>query len=404
MALIALGVSSSVSIYKACEVVRGFQENRFDVQVIMTRNATRLVSPLLFSALSGHKTLVDPFTEEYSENIAHVALAKEASLLCVAPATANIIGKFASGVADDFLSTFYLAVECPVLIAPAMNEAMFLHHRTQQNIQKLKSIGVKFIEPEKGYLACKDTGWGRLAPPQIIIEKALQLIKKSKSLVGIKVLVTAGPTREYLDPVRFLTNRSSGKMGFSLAEEALRRGAGVILVSGPTQLIPPPEAEFKPVQTAQEMENEVMKHFPRVDVVIMAAAVSDFRFVKASAQKIKKEEIGKTVALAPTADILQRLGQKKSSKVLVGFAAETEDVVSRAVQKLKKKKLDLMVANDILNEDIGFESDFNRVHLLFPDGTAIQTEKRSKLQISQIILDKVEDIIGKKKRKASRKS
>ena len=404
MALIALGVSSSVSIYKACEIVRGFQEKKFEVQVIMTRNATRLVSPLLFSALSGRKTIVDPFAEEYSEKIAHVAMAKEVALLCVAPATANIIGKFASGVADDFLSTFYLAVECPVLIAPAMNEAMFIHHQTQQNIQKLKSLGVKFVEPEKGYLACKDTGWGRLAPPPEIIEKALQLIRKSTSLEGLTILITAGPTREYLDPVRFLTNRSSGKMGFSLAEEAIRRGAKVVLISGPTQLIPPPEAVYKPVQTAQEMEIEVMKHFPRVDVVIMAAAVSDFRFTEFSTQKVKKEEIGKALAIAPTSDILEKLSQKKGSKVIVGFAAETDDVVNRAIQKLKRKKLDLVVANDILDREIGFESDFNRVHIISPDGTMIQTEKESKLQISQIILDKVKDIVGKKKGKASRKS
>ncbi len=404
MALIALGVSSSVSIYKACEIVRGFQEKKFEVQVIMTRNATRLVSPLLFSALSGRKTIVDPFAEEYSEKIAHVAVAKEVALLCVAPATANIIGKFASGVADDFLSTFYLAVECPVLIAPAMNEAMFIHHQTQQNIQKLKSLGVKFVEPEKGYLACKDTGWGRLAPPQEIIEKALQLIKKSTSLEGLTILITAGPTREYLDPVRFLTNRSSGKMGFSLAEEAIRRGAKVVLISGPTQLIPPPETVYKPVQTAQEMESEVMKHFPRVDVVIMAAAVSDFRFTEFSTQKVKKEKIGKALAIAPTSDILERLSQKKGSKVIVGFAAETDDVVNRAIQKLKRKKLDLVIANDILDREIGFESDFNRVHIISPDGTVIQTEKKSKLQISQIILDKVKDIVRKKKGKASRKS
>lgn len=404
MALIALGVCSSVSIYKACEIVRGFQEKKFDVQVIMTRNATRLASPLLFSALSGQKTIVDTFAEEYSEKIAHVAVARDISLLCVAPATANIIGKFASGVADDFLSTFYLAVECPVLIAPAMNEAMFLHHQTQQNIQKLKSLGVKFVDPERGYLACKDTGWGRLAPPQKIIERAIQLIKKSASLKGLTILVTAGPTREYLDPVRFLTNRSSGKMGFSLAEEALRQGANVILVSGPTQLIPPPEAVFKPVQTAQEMESEVMKHFPKVDVVIMAAAVSDFRFAEFSTQKIRKEEIGKTVTVAPTSDILERLSQRKGSKVLVGFAAETDDVVNRAILKLKRKKLDLVVANNILDREIGFESDFNRVHIISPDGTVIQTEKESKLQISQIILDKVKDIVGKKKGKASRKS
>ncbi len=401
MALIALGVSSSVSIYKACEVVRELQERKWEVQVIMTRNATRLVSPLLFSALCGRKAIVDPFEEEYSEKIAHVALAEEASLLLVAPATANVIGKFAAGVADDFLSTFFLAVESPVLIAPAMNQAMYLHHQTQQNIRKLKSLGVRFVEPEKGYLACGDTGWGRLASPARIVEEAVRLIKKSQSLKGKTLLITAGPTREHLDPVRFLTNRSSGKMGYCLAEEALRRGAEVVLVSGPTQLFPPQKAVFRPVETAAEMKDEVLKHFPGADIVIMAAAVSDFRFADISARKISKESLGKTVAVAATEDILHTLGQRKRSKFLVGFAAETEDIVPRALQKLKKKNLDLIVANNVLDREIGFESDSNRVHLVFPDGKAIETETMSKTEISQVILDRIEEAVGKKPGKTS---
>jgi phosphopantothenoylcysteine decarboxylase/phosphopantothenate--cysteine ligase len=305
-----------------------------------------------------------------------------------------MIGKFASGVADDFLSTFYTASNCPVLIAPSMNEAMYLHRQTQENIQKLRAKGVRFVEPAKGYLACKDIGWGRLADPEKIVEEGLRLIKKSASLKGKTVLVTAGPTREFLDPVRFLTNRSSGKMGYELAGEALRRGAEVILISGPTHIFPPPEAKLKKVQTALEMEKEVVACFGQADVVIMAAAISDFRFAETSSQKIKKEELEKKIDVVPTEDILQKLSSKKGAKIIVGFAAETEDVVSNALKKLKKKSLDLIVANNVLDEGIGFESDFNQVSLIFPDGKTIRTEKKSKLEISQIILDRVEDILG----------
>jgi len=396
MATIALGVCSSISIYKACEIIRGFQEKNFQVQVIMTRNASRLISPLLFSALSGEKVLVDPFDEQESAKIAHVTLAKELSLLLVAPATANIIGKFASGVADDFLSTFYMVVKCPVLIAPAMNEAMYFHRQTQENMRRLKALGVKFVEPEKGYLACGEEGWGRLAAPQKIVEESLKLIKKSESLKGKTVLVTAGPTREYLDPVRFLSNRSSGKMGYELAEEALKRGAEVILISGPTHLFPPAKAKLKKVETAQEMKEQVLKHFAQADVVLMAAAVSDFRFARSFSQKIKKEKLGEEVPIVATEDILRRVGQKKGKKILVGFAAETENVLKNAAKKMREKKLDLIVANDVSAEGIGFESDFNQVAIISPEGKTTKTERMSKLEISSIILDRIEEIIGKK--------
>jgi phosphopantothenoylcysteine decarboxylase/phosphopantothenate--cysteine ligase len=396
MKLVVLGISSSISIYKACEVIRRFQDRKFQVQVIMTKNASRMISPLLFSALSGREVIVDPFEEEQSARISHVALAKEASLLLVAPATANIIGKLASGVADDFLSTFYTVVRCPVLIAPAMNEAMYLHRETQQNIRRLKGLGVKFVEPEKGFLACQDTGWGRLASPEKIVGGGLKLIERSENLKGKTVLVTAGPTREFLDPVRFLTNRSSGKMGYALAEEALRRGAKVILVSGPTHIFPPPEAVLREVQTAEDMKRELSKQFPKADVVLMAAAVSDFTFAQTASSKIKKENFGESIKITPAPDLLQELSRKKGSKVLVGFAAETENAVDNAAQKLKKKNLDMIVANNVLDEGVGFESDYNQVSIVFPGGQAIQTGKMTKVEISQIILDKVEEIVGKK--------
>ena len=396
MGKIALGVCSSISIYKACEMIRIFQNKKFQVQVILTQNASRMISPLLFSALSGHKVLVDPFQEEDSDTIAHVALAKEISLFLVAPATANIIGKLASGVADDFLSTFYMAVKCPVLIAPAMNEAMYLHRQTQQNIHKLKAFGVKFVEPEKGYLACRDEGWGRLAAPEKVVEAGIKLTKKSRSLKGKTVIVTAGPTQEFLDPVRFLTNSSSGKMGYELAEEALRRGAEVILISGPTHIFPPRKAAVKKVQTALEMEKEILKHFTSSDIVIMAAAVSDFRFAESTPHKIKKETLREKIEIVPTQDILQKLGRKKEGRILVGFSAETENVVENAQKKMRKKNLDLIVANNVLNEDIGFGSDFNQVSLISPGGKIVHSERKSKLEISQMILDRVEGIVGKK--------
>lgn len=396
MEKIVLGISSSISIYKSCEIIRQFQKKDYEVQVIMTKNASRMISPLLFSALSGRKVYVDPLDEDSSERISHISLAQETSLLLIAPATANIIGKFASGVADDFLSTIFMVVRCPVLIAPAMNEAMYYHRQTQQNIQKLKAYGVKFVDPEKGYLACQEEGWGRLAAVEKIVEEGIGLIHQTQSLKGITVLVTAGPTREFLDPVRFLTNPSSGKMGYELAEEARRRGADVVLVSGPTHLIPPFGVKLEKIETAEEMEKKVIKHFQKSDIVIMAAAVSDFKFDDTQKKKIKKQEGEEKLRIVQTRDVLKRLGQKKGKKILVGFAAETENIVKNALQKIKEKNLDLIVANNVLEEGIGFESDFNQVNIIYPDGKTIQTEKRSKREISQIILDKIEGIVGKK--------
>lgn len=396
MKKIALGVCSSISLFKSCEIVRDFQKRDFSVQVIMTKNASRLISPLLFSAITGFKAIIDPFCEEFSEKISHIELAREISLFLVAPATANMIGKFASGIADDFLSTFYLAVRCPVLVAPAMNEAMYLHRQTQENIQKLKRTGVRFVEPERGYLACGDEGWGRLASTGKIVEAGLKLMNKSQSLKGKTVLVTAGPTREFLDPVRFLTNRSSGKMGFELAEAAQRRGAEVILISGPTYLLPSTEVKFKKIQTAQEMGAEVARNFGRSDIIIMAAAVSDIRFAEKAAQKIKKQHIPEKIELVQTEDILKELGKKKKKQILVGFAAETENMVNNAKRKMNEKNLDLIVANDVSKEGIGFESDFNQVSIISSDGKKVQSGKKSKWEVSEIILDKIEELLGKK--------
>jgi len=396
MKKIALGVCSSISIYKACEIVRGFQKYGVEVRVIMTGNATRLISPRLFSSLSGRKAIVGLFEDELADEIAHVELAKEISLLLVAPATANMIAKFASGIADDFLSTFYLAVKCPVLVAPAMNEAMFVHKQTQTNIRKLKEMGIRFVEPEKGYLACKDEGWGRLAPVEAIVKTGLELMEKRDSLSGKTFLITAGPTREHADPVRFLSNPSSGKMGYEIAGEALRRGAHVILVSGPTSLIPPKGAVLRKVQTAEEMERDVKKYFPKSDVLIMAAAVADYKFAEAFPQKIKKQPTALTVRLIRTPDILEGVGKKKGKRIVVGFAAETENIAENAMKKVKEKNLDMIVANDISKKGTGFDSDYNEVLFLFPDGKTLPSGKRTKTEISAALLDMLEENIAKR--------
>ena len=398
MKKIVLGVTSSVSIYKACEVLRRFQDSGIEVQVIMTRNAARLISPQLFSALSGRETLVDLFGEGDGGRIAHVSLAEEASLLVVAPATANIIGKFASGVADDFLSTFYTSARCPVLIAPAMNEAMYFHPQTQANIGKLRGLGVEFVLPESGYLACQEEGWGRLAAPGQIVEQGLALLKRSESLRQKKLVITAGPTREPLDPVRFLSNRSSGKMGCELAAEALSRGGEVVFISGPTALIPPAKATVINVQTAAEMAREVYRNLPGADALVMAAAVSDFKFETVAPQKIKKNKAPARVGLIRTEDILAGVRQKKRKKglVVVGFAAETEDVKRNALAKLREKGLDLVVANDVSSSETGFESDFNQVTLFDRRGVVVETGRLTKREISRLIMDKIEDLLDRK--------
>ncbi len=395
---IALGVSSSIGIYKACEIVRGFQKAGAAVQVVMTPNAARLISPLLFSSLAGRRTIVDLFEEPETRTIRHIALAKEIALLCVAPATANVIGKFAGGVADDFLSTLFLATSAPVLIAPAMNETMYLDPKTQANMSRLKALGAEFVEAEKGYLACGDTGWGRLAEPEAVVKEGLRILGRSASLKGKTVLVTAGPTREHLDPVRYLSNPSSGKMGYELAREAVARGAKTILVSGPTSLVPPCGARTEMVLTAAEMEKACLKAFAGADIVVMAAAVSDFRFKDRRGRKAAKDEIGPSLRIEKTADILARLGQKKKpGQILVGFAAETHDVVAHARQKMAAKKADLMVANAV-GEGQGFGTETNAVRIIAPAGPVLATGLLSKREVSRVLFDRIEAILEKKRR------
>jgi phosphopantothenoylcysteine decarboxylase/phosphopantothenate--cysteine ligase len=398
MKKVALGVTSSIGIYKACEVVRGFQKNGVEVQVVMTPNAARLISPLLFSGLSGTTTIVGLFEEPVARAVGHISLAKEIALLCVAPATANVIGKFSGGVADDFLSTLFLASRAPVLIAPAMNEAMYLHPQTQANIARLRALGVEFVEPEKGYLACGDEGWGRLAEPEAIVKEGLRLIGRTASLKGKTVLVTAGPTREPLDPVRFLSNPSSGKMGYALAREAVARGAEVVLVSGPTSLVPPAGARTEFVRTAAEMQEACLRAFPKADIVVMAAAVSDFRFKEVRPRKAAKAEVGPALAIEKTPDILALLGGKKRpGQFLVGFAAETHDILAHARKKLAAKNADLMVANAV-GEGKGFGTDDNAVRIIAASGPVQETGLLSKLETSRVIFDRIEAALEKKRR------
>lgn len=394
--LVVLGVGSSAGIYKACEILRGFQKAGCEVQVVMTPNAAKLVSPRLFSALSGRRAAVDLFDEEEAARIGHIRLAQDAELLVVAPATANIIAKFAAGLADDFLSTLHLAAACPVLIAPAMNEAMYLNPQTQDNMKRLKARGAVFIEPEYGSLACGDEGWGRLASAEAIVQAGLRRLAAGRSLAGKTILVTAGPTRERLDPARFLSNRSSGRMGYALAAEALRRGARTILLSGPVSLLPPPGAETVRIESALEMRSEVLARFGEVDAVLMAAAVSDFRFSDTKREKARKEDLPETVRLVRNPDILAELGRLKTRQVLVGFAAETGNVEDGARRKLREKNCDLVAANDVSREGIGFEAPDNELVLVEPAGDATRTGRASKEELSRLVLDRLEVLIGQR--------
>ncbi len=397
-ATIVLGVSSSISLYKACEIVRAFQNKKHLVRVIMTPNAGKLISPKLFQALSGHEVFMDLFDDSSVEQVAHISLARDASLFLIAPATANVLGKLATGVADDFLSTFFLAAACPVIIAPAMHENMYLHPHTQGNMARLRGLGVRFVLPGKGRLACGDEGWGRLAQPEEIVQAGLEALSRSNSLKGKRVLVTAGPTRESIDPVRFFTNRSSGKMGYALAEEAASRGAEVTLVSGPVTLPAPLRvSQVHHVETASEMESAVFELAEKADIIVMAAAVADFRPARTEANKIKKAGADLKIQLSRTSDILAELGRRKSGRILVGFAAETEALEENARSKLEAKNLDMVVANDVSRPDVGFSSDSNLVFVALRDGKSFQTEVMSKREISSVIFNEIEGIIGRTK-------
>jgi phosphopantothenoylcysteine decarboxylase / phosphopantothenate---cysteine ligase len=396
---VALGVTGGIAAYKAAELVRLLQDRGIRVQVVMTRAAQEFIRPLTFAALSGEKVITDLFGAGAEEPnidsaVEHIAVAQAIDALVVAPATADVIAKFAHGEANDFLTTLFLATTAPVVIAPAMNVNMWENAATQANIQMLKARGYTVVEPDSGYLACGMVGAGRLAANETIVTAVLKALKAEQDLVGETVLVTAGPTREPIDPVRYIGNRSSGKMGYALVEAALRRGAKVVLISGPTALKPPSAAEVVQVQTAQEMRDAVMAHFDQATIVIKAAAVADFT-VRAADEKLKRKG-PMTLELEPTTDILAELGAKKGNRIVVGFAAETTDALANARKKLESKSLDAIVLNDVSQPGIGFDSERNAVTILTHAGAETVPET-SKWEVAHRVLDVVVKVKAERK-------
>lgn len=395
MAMIAVGVCGGIGAYKSVEVVRGLQKRGHDVVVVMTRSARRFVGELTFEAITRRRVLTSQFEAGANSDIEHIALASGIDLLLVAPATANIIGKFANGIADDFLTSLYLATKAPVLVAPAMNTNMLEHAAVQRNLELLGGRGTYFVDPGAGYLACGWIGKGRLAEPADIVSAAEQLLTPSGPLHGKTVIVTAGPTREPLDPVRFVGNRSSGKMGYALASAARSRGATVVLVSGPSELPPPPGIELIDVTTAAEMRDAVIPRAAHADVVIMAAAVADYAPAASQPQKLHKDADTLTVTLVRTPDILAALGRQRGAgerPLLVGFAAETSDLVASARRKQREKQVDLVVANDVSRTDAGFEVDTNEVTLVSADGEET-LPLQSKSAIAAQIVQRIEKLL-----------
>jgi phosphopantothenoylcysteine decarboxylase/phosphopantothenate--cysteine ligase len=393
---IALGVSGGIAAYKTAEIVRLLQDRGIRVQVVMTAAAQEFVRPLTFAALSGEKVITGMFGSDsggedgqanVESAIEHIAIAQTIDALVVAPATADVLARFAQGIANDFLSTLYLATTAPVVVAPAMNVNMWNHPATQANLEILRKRGVRIVEPGTGYLACGMTGAGRLAENEAVVGAVMEALGASQDLAGETVLVTAGPTREKIDPVRYLTNRSSGRMGHAIAEAALRRGARVLLVSGPTAIAAPGAAVVTPVETAEDMLAAVLKLLPQATVVIKTAAVADFRPKMASEQKIKRNG-EMTLELEPTADILAEVARRKTTQIVVGFAAETENVLDNARKKLASKSLDAIVVNDVSREGVGFDSDRNAVTII-SHSEVVEVPETSKWEVAQRVLDQV---------------
>ena len=386
--LIALGVSGGIAAYKACEIVRGLDKSGAEVQVILTESATNFITPLTLQTLSRRKVFIGAFDLDEEQTVRHIELTRRVAALVVAPATANVLAKFARGIADDFLSTYYISVTAPVVVAPAMNTRMWLHPATQENVATLRRRGVQVVDPESGWLAEGETGWGRLAAPELIVSAALRAARRTRELAGKKVVVTAGPTREPLDPVRYISNRSSGKMGYALAEAAARRGAEVCLIAGPVERPVPFGVQHIGVETADQMRREVLRERRGAEAVFMAAAVADYRTEPAAA-KIKRGATNLALELEPAPDLLQEMGRDREERLLIGFAAETEALVENARAKLMRKNLDFIVANDVSRSDIGFESDDNEVVILGRSGEQWDVDRASKLQVADSILDRV---------------
>ncbi len=395
---IVVGVSGGIAVYKALDVVSRLKKLGPNINVIMTKSASEFVNPLSFQSLSQNYVVTDMFAEPKTWDVEHVSLAREADLFVVVPATANIIGKIVNGIADDMLSTTVMATKAPVLIAPAMNTNMYTNPIVQRNIKLLKDLGYKFIDPASGRLACGDYGVGKLADPEDIVKRIKGFFKNSsiKSLKDKKVLITAGPTQEPIDPVRYITNHSSGKMGYSLAKAAKDRGANVILVSGPTNLEKPRGVKVIDIVTAMDMYQSVLDNFDEADVIIKAAAVADYKPKQVSKNKIKKNDSDLSIELSRNPDILLELGKMKKDKILIGFAAESKDLLENAKSKINRKNLDFIVANNITQSGAGFKKDTNIVSIIDSFGNTQKYDKMKKEEISDIILDKVYDLINLK--------
>ena len=392
---VALGISGGIAAYKAAEILRGLQRAGCEVRVAMTKRACEFVQPLTFRALSGSHVIVDDYAPDNPDPIAHISFSQSVDLFLIAPATANIIAKFANGIADDFITSTYLASTSPVLIAPAMNTSMWRHPATQRNLEKLRSDGVHIIDPDEGEMACGTVGPGRLSDPEVIVAAALEIMGASdlqeQDLAGEQLLVTVGATREPIDPVRFLTNKSSGKMGFAIAEAARKRGAAVTIVAGVTSAVAPESTQLIRADSAEQMQDAVLKELPTASVFIGAAAVADYRPASPGSQKIKKTESSISLELERTPDILSSVAKKRHDGLLViGFAAETEKILENASEKLTRKNLDAIIANDVSRSGAGFDSDTNEVTILSRDRkTPIHVPLMSKTNVANIILDEV---------------
>ena len=387
---VVIGVTGGIAVYKALDVISALRKKDIEVHVIMTESASKFVNPLTFQSISQNMVVTDMFAEPKAWEIQHISLAQKADLMLIAPATANVIGKISNGIADDMLSTTVMATKAKVLIAPAMNTNMYQNPIVQNNISKLKDFGYKFIEPASGRLACGDIGIGKLADVNIIVERVIEELEdKEQDLLGKKVLVSAGPTIAPIDPVRYITNRSTGKMGYAIAKEARDRGAEVILVSGPTNLEPPKNVKIINIKTNEEMKKEILQNFKWSDIVIKSAAVADYKPKEYSKEKIKKGEGDLNICLTRDNDILKFLGEIKTHQVLVGFAAESDNVLENAERKLKNKNLDFIVANDITSSDTGFGSEDNKVVILSKNNEKLELEKMSKKKVASNIFDMI---------------
>ncbi|MDY4736128.1 bifunctional phosphopantothenoylcysteine decarboxylase/phosphopantothenate--cysteine ligase CoaBC [Terrisporobacter sp.] len=394
---VVIGVSGGIAVYKACDIVSRLKKLNANVHVIMTNNATEFVTPLTFQSLSQNYVVNDMFEEPKTWDVEHISLAKKADVFLIAPATANVIGKIANGICDDMLTTTVMATTGKVLIAPAMNTNMYRNPILQRNITILKELGYNFVNPESGRLACGDVGEGKLAQPEVIVNEVVNLlIDKEKDLQGKKIMITAGPTVESIDPVRYLTNRSTGKMGYAIAKQAANRGAEVTLVSGPTNIAPPSNIKkLIKIESAKDMYNAIIENFDDNQVIIKSAAVADYKPKTYSDKKIKKNDDDLVIKLDRNKDIAYELGKIKKDKILVGFAAETNDIIENAKGKIQKKNFDFIVANDLTEEGAGFGTDTNIVKIIDKEGNINKYPQMKKDEVANVILDKVKSLLKK---------